>query len=33
MIQQSYSWASVFRAALFTIAKTWEKPKCLVKDE
>lgn len=23
----------MFTAALFTIAKTWEKPKCLSKDE
>ena len=33
MIQQSYSWASMFIAALFTITKTWKQPKCLEKDE
>ena len=35
MIQQSHSWActAMFTAALFTIAKTWEQPKCPLTDE
>ena len=45
MIQQSHSWAHIqtliqketytpmFIAVLFTIAKTWKQPKCLLTDE
>ena len=41
MIQQSHSWASLWRkpyfekihAALFTIAHTWKQPKCPLTEE
>ena len=32
MIQKD-TWTSVFREALFTIAKTWKQPKCPLMDE